>query len=73
MSYIKEQQIVLNDLTCIHPKVKQLWTWGATSINRTSDATFNIGILLKDGARHDFSGATKDEAVAAAEKFLENL
>lgn len=74
--YITTELVQIPKLTYSHPKVLRIWEWGAFATVPTSGEPFRkIGILLKDGSRHEFSddGGEDSLALARAQDFVCNL
>lgn len=72
--YIKREKVMVEKLTCSHPKVRNIWETGGLSASETSpEMVRNIHIMLKDFSRHDFTDKGEGKAIEEAEQFLANL
>lgn len=72
--YIKREKVLVEKLTCSHPKVINIWeTGGLSAIENNSEMVRNIHIMLKDFTRHDFTDKGEGKAIEEAEQFLSSL
>jgi len=81
MSYIKTEEVIVNKLTCSHPKVSKIWEYGALSevLPLGTDMMYRcVCILLKSedptkAERYEWKDNGDGSAIIEAEKFLETL
>lgn len=72
--YIKRKKVMVEKLTCSHPKVRSIWeTGGLSALETNPDMVRNVHIMLKDFTRHDFTDKGEGKAIEEAEQFLSTL
>ena len=74
VKYITKSPVIVEKLTCNHPKVENIWEYGGlSSIPTSSEIIRVVCILMIDRTVIKFMDDVKDTAIEKAEEYLKSI